>query len=219
MGKGQYYHWHMFGENNPKYNGNKGKDNPMYGKKAWSSGKTKETDSRLLEIGNKLKGMFSGDKNPSKRPEVRKKISNTITNLWEDEEYRNTMEESFKEHSSKPEWREKRREIAINQKNPVRETSIERIIQKGLSDLGLIFEKHIAINSIAKPDIIFPKEKIAIFCDGNYWHNYPLGKEKDRIQTRKLEELDWTVLRFWEHEINNNPIDCINIILSVFNTT
>jgi len=44
----------------------KGKGNPNYGKK-----RTKETRKKISKA---LKGMFSGDKNPSKRPEVREKI-------------------------------------------------------------------------------------------------------------------------------------------------
>lgn len=54
-------------------------------KNSWNRGKTKYTDSRVLkgsltyqknkELG--LHNSLSGDKNPSKRPEVRQKISNT----------------------------------------------------------------------------------------------------------------------------------------------
>lgn len=77
-----------------------------------------------------------------------------------------------------------------------------------------------------KPDIVFTKYKIAIFCDGDFWHghNWALrgmtsleeelngysqywkdkilkNIERDEIVNKKLLAMGWTVLRFWENEI------------------
>lgn len=49
----------------------KGKNNPMYGKPSWNRGLTKETDIGVKKISESM----LGDKNPMRRPEVRKKIS------------------------------------------------------------------------------------------------------------------------------------------------
>lgn len=76
------------------------------------------------------------------------------------------------------------------------------------------------------PDIVFTKAKLAIFCDGDFWHgrdwetraqklshgtnaSYWLAKiqrnmERDRINTKKLEETGWKVLRFWESQIKTD---------------
>jgi DNA mismatch endonuclease, patch repair protein len=73
------------------------------------------------------------------------------------------------------------------------------------------------------PDILFPRARVAVFCDGDFWHgnnwetrrqklkagtnpDYWLAKiqrnmERDRETTLHLEGLGWTVLRFWESEI------------------
>src|SRR5689334_11197381 len=75
------------------------------------------------------------------------------------------------------------------------------------------------------PDFIIKEKKIAIFCDGDFWHGYTYknGKKlptkywqekierniaRDRKITRKLRAEGWKVLRFWEHDINRNINSC-----------
>ncbi|MHB8597480.1 MAG: very short patch repair endonuclease [Ktedonobacteraceae bacterium] len=74
-----------------------------------------------------------------------------------------------------------------------------------------------------KPDFIFPKQRIAIFIDGCFWHGCPTcankkpasnseywtakvsrNQKRDRTAYEKLSSEGWLVLRFWEHEIKNN---------------
>lgn len=74
-----------------------------------------------------------------------------------------------------------------------------------------------------RPDIVFLKERVAIFCDGDFWHGRDLparlaklsrghnarywvakvqrNVDRDRRQTQALEAAGWTVLRFWETDI------------------
>jgi DNA mismatch endonuclease (patch repair protein) len=77
-------------------------------------------------------------------------------------------------------------------------------------------------NLPGKPDIAFPSRKTAIFIDGCFWHHCPecysepksnkdywLPKiqrnvERDRRNQTALEEMGWTVIRIWEHEIDKN---------------
>jgi DNA mismatch endonuclease (patch repair protein) len=72
---------------------------------------------------------------------------------------------------------------------------------------------------VVRPDFIFPKTKCAVFVDGCFWHQCPLhatspasnklfwkaklrsNVERDRLATRLLRRLGWTVIRFWEHEL------------------
>ena len=83
-----------------------------------------------------------------------------------------------------------------------------------------------------KPDIAITKYKIAIFCDGEFWHGKNWIDRKESIKTnssywiqkierniakdneieKKLDKLGWTVLRYWGKEINKNLNDCINEI-------
>jgi len=80
---------------------------------------------------------------------------------------------------------------------------------------------------IGNPDFAFTKYKIAIFCDGDFWHGkdfsqlkrrlndeYWINKiEKNRNRDKKYDNIlkkeGWTVFRFWESEINANINKCI----------
>jgi len=110
---------------------------------------------------------------------------------------------------------DKIREARLRQVLPKKDTIIEVAIQKGLDYLGIHYEKHLPVCDICQPDIVFPEKKVAIFCDGNYWHNRPKAKEKDMKQNEILIENHWKILRLWEHEINEDLNDCINRILEI----
>ena len=51
------------------------------------------------------------------------------------------------------------------------------------------------------PDFAFPKDKIAIYCDGYKYHADSDSFQKDRQQSRELQLQDWSVLRFSGSEI------------------
>lgn len=70
-----------------------------------------------------------------------------------------------------------------------------------------------------KPDFVFPKQKVAVFVDGCFWHSCPkcsnvpkqnrefwLSKlkktrKRDRMITQYLQARGWLVLRLWEHRL------------------
>lgn len=82
-----------------------------------------------------------------------------------------------------------------------------------------------------RPDIVIEKYKLAIFVDGDFWHGYEWEKRKpktnesfwipkiernmqrDRYANEALNEMGYTVMRFWEHEVIKNLELCINQIL------
>jgi DNA mismatch endonuclease (patch repair protein) len=67
-------------------------------------------------------------------------------------------------------------------------------------------------------DVVFPRARVAVFVDGCFWHgcsehHRPATKRaefwadkiagnrtRDAETTATLEEHDWKVMRFWEHE-------------------
>ena len=67
-----------------------------------------------------------------------------------------------------------------------------------------------------KPDFVFPKERLAIFVDGCFWHGCPRcyikpkqnakfweekiggNKRRDRKVSRQLRAEGWSVCRIWE---------------------
>jgi DNA mismatch endonuclease (patch repair protein) len=70
-----------------------------------------------------------------------------------------------------------------------------------------------------KPDFVFPKERVAVFVDGCFWHGCPIhatwpkqnaefwltkiskNQARDRLVNRELRKAGWRVLRIWEHEL------------------
>lgn len=109
-------------------------------------------------------------------------------------------------------------------------TKIELKLRQKLHQLNIFFYKNKKIYNF-RPDILLPQYKIAIFCDGNFWHgqnfsklkfykNESFWKEKIKRNIERDLETDiclrdngWESLRFWESDINNNITLCIKRIL------
>lgn len=72
-----------------------------------------------------------------------------------------------------------------------------------------------------KPDFVFPKERVAVFVDGEFWHGHPtLGQipktneefwkskierniARDSLVNKTLESKKWKVVRIWQSELKN----------------
>ena len=123
------------------------------------------------------------------------------------------------------------REKRLHQVFPIKDSKIEKILQEQLKKHKIKFQKHLPI--LGQPDL-FIEPNICIFADGDYWHGwtYLQGKDfsdnkrlnneyfKSRIQNDKkismqLVEQEYKVLRFWEHEINENPEKCFQKIIKI----
>lgn len=88
-----------------------------------------------------------------------------------------------------------------------------------------------------KPDVVFTKYHVAVFCDGDYWHghnwairglssleeelagysefwrNKILGNiERDAKINHSLQEMGWTVVRLWESDIRADIDNCVQRI-------
>jgi DNA mismatch endonuclease, patch repair protein len=111
----------------------------------------------------------------------------------------------------------------------LRNGSLELLVQRELVKLGLRFRRNYK-SLKGTPDIVFPKEKVVIFVDGDFWHGWRLpawehklsnfwklklraNRRRDQRNFRSLRAADWTVIRLWEHEIYSNSGRCINRIL------
>lgn len=103
----------------------------------------------------------------------------------------------------------KNRERRLFQVFPLRETYIEIAIQNALKKRSIVFTTQKFI--LGRPDI-FVEPNIAVFCDGDYWHNRSGARERDNYVNETLTKQGYKVIRLWEHEINNNLDWCINKI-------
>lgn len=126
--------------------------------------------------------------------------------------------------------KEKRSQImsGIRSKN----TKPEILLRKALFARGLRYRINYKTLP-GKPDIVFPRQKVAIFVHGCFWHSHPgcndshLPKtnipfwsnkissnvKRDRINIDKLHTLGYTVIIVWECELKksnlNNLVDDI----------
>ena len=114
-----------------------------------------------------------------------------------------------------------------------KDTKIEVLLRKALWDRGYRYRKNYK-DLPGKPDIVLTKYKIAIFCDGEFFHGkdweelkprlknsnnseYWINKisknmERDDEINKQLLFLGWTVIRFWGDEIKKNTDGCIKVI-------
>ncbi len=110
-------------------------------------------------------------------------------------------------------------------------TKIEIILGKALWKKGFRYRKNVK-KVFGKPDFVFNKYKIAVFCDSEFWHGKDWETKKYEIKTNrdfwykkiernierdeevnlKLKKEGWVVLRFWGKEILKNTENCVKKI-------
>lgn len=112
-------------------------------------------------------------------------------------------------------------------------TKIEVILRKALWNAGFRYRKNYD-KLPGKPDIALTKYKIAIFCDGEFFHgkdwevlkpklekgNNPdfgikkitRNQQRDDEVNKQLLFMGWTVIRFWGNEIKKNPEQCVKVV-------
>ena len=87
-----------------------------------------------------------------------------------------------------------------------------------------------------KPDFYFPKNKVAVFIDGCFWHGCPQcghvpnvnrpfwqakierNQKRDRDTDEYLQQLGIGAVRFWEHELHESPVECLRRLLVAIET-
>ena len=111
-------------------------------------------------------------------------------------------------------------------------TKPELYVFAALKKLNLKFKKHYDV--LGKPDIAFPKLKIAVFIDGEFWHGRRFKKERetykqfwikkiegnikrDRKNRALLKKEGWKVIRIWDMDLKKNPEKEMAKIISTVN--
>jgi DNA mismatch endonuclease, patch repair protein len=105
-------------------------------------------------------------------------------------------------------------------RNPKFNTGVELRLRSELHRRGLRFRAHLAIpisGSKVRPDIVFTRQRLAVFVDGCFWHCCPehgvmprhnseywtekiaRNRRRDDKVNSELARLDWMVVRLWEH--------------------
>ncbi len=111
-----------------------------------------------------------------------------------------------------------------------KDTGLEVCLRSELHKRGLRFRKHVR-DLPGKPDIVFPRARVAVFIDGDFWHGYRLpaweeslsefwkrkirsNRERDRKNFRKLRAMGWHVVRVWQHQAKGDLEGCFERIMS-----
>lgn len=114
-----------------------------------------------------------------------------------------------------------------------KDTKIEVILRKALWSKGYRYRKNYK-KLPGSPDIALTKYKIAIFCDGEFFHGKDWDTLKKRLEksnnsefwinkisrnierddeiNKKLDFEGWTVIRFWGEDIKKHMDECVKVV-------
>lgn len=114
-----------------------------------------------------------------------------------------------------------------------KDTSIELKLRKALWHKGYRYRKN-KQDLPGKPDIVLTKQKIAIFCDSEFFHGKDWDVLKPRLEkgdnkdywvkkisknmqrddevNKQLLFMGWTVIRFWGKDIMKRTDECVKVI-------
>jgi DNA mismatch endonuclease, patch repair protein len=109
---------------------------------------------------------------------------------------------------------------AVMQSNRSKDTRHEVALRRELHRRGLRFRKHVALvpGLRFRPDIVFPRQRLAVECLGCFWHRCPTdgiiprtntkywrakldrNVARDRRNAAAVAASGWHLIVVWEHE-------------------
>lgn len=106
------------------------------------------------------------------------------------------------------------------------DTRCELVLRHELWRRGFRYRLHVP-GLPGRPDIVFPRDRVVVFCDGDFWHGRDLERRlaklsqghnstywvakvrrnvaRDRENDRALQAEGWTVVRAWETDVLRAP--------------
>lgn len=116
---------------------------------------------------------------------------------------------------------------------PRRDTGPEMLIRREAHRRGMRYRVDAALPGMPRrrADMVFAGRKVAVFVDGCFWHSCPehtsipranriwwveklrRNSERDRETDAHLQDLGWTVLRFWEHDDPERVVDVVESVV------
>jgi DNA mismatch endonuclease (patch repair protein) len=110
--------------------------------------------------------------------------------------------------------------------NRDRDTRPEILLRRALWKMGARYQKNVTALS-GKPDLVFPRVRIVVFCDGDFWHGrnwealrrklekranaaywvqkIAANRERDRTTRALLRRAGWHVIALWESDVRRDP--------------
>lgn len=110
-----------------------------------------------------------------------------------------------------------------------RDTKPELALRRGLWAAGVRGWRCHRKGLPGKPDLSFGPSRVAVFVDGCFWHGHPdhftpgksgdywdakiaRNQERDKENDEALLGLGWSVLRFWDFEVQQDLADCVGAV-------
>ena len=205
------------------------------GKRFWESMTKSQKQNSALTKNWFVKGQVSHNKGKKASITTRKKQSRSATIRFQTQKH--PHQGTHRSEKTKRLLREAR----LRQKPTKGETWPEKFAAKMLKKVKITFEKQ---KSFRNPPCIvdlYIEPKICVFLDGDYWHCNPndyvykkklnpgfkpsdqiSGKKyakdvwvKDKKITRGLRKKGYSVLRFWQSELETDPEKCLQEIIKI----
>jgi DNA mismatch endonuclease (patch repair protein) len=121
----------------------------------------------------------------------------------------------------------------VKRRTPSRDTRPEVLLRRALWARGMRYRT--GLRTLAgRPDIVFVRARVVVFCDGDFWHgkDWPSRKKKllrgansdywtakiegnirrDIRTTSTLRTEGWVVLRYWESAIKSDAASIVELI-------
>ncbi len=129
--------------------------------------------------------------------------------------------------------------LAIMRANPPSGTRPETRVRSALQRAGLRFwkDRSISLDGLrTRPDVLFPRARVAVFIDGCFWHCCPEhgstpkanpqywpaklmnNVARDRLIDDALFGSGWTVVRVWEHDAAEDVVARVAAAVAVART-
>jgi DNA mismatch endonuclease (patch repair protein) len=105
-------------------------------------------------------------------------------------------------------------------------TQPEVLLRRTLWRMGARYRKNVK-GICGKPDLVFPRARIVVFCDGDFWHGRKweslrqklerranaaywvqkirANRERDRRTRSLLRRAGWRVITLWESDVRRDP--------------
>jgi DNA mismatch endonuclease, patch repair protein len=121
-------------------------------------------------------------------------------------------------------WRPEQRR-RLMQRVRTKDTAPEVALRQALWAAGIRGWRLHSRSVVGKPDLAWIGRRLAVFVDGAFWHGHPAhywgqsgpfwdakiqrNRERDRAVDKELAGTGWTVIRFWDFEVENELERCV----------
>jgi G:T-mismatch repair DNA endonuclease (very short patch repair protein) len=189
-----------------------GSGNPMYGKKSWNSGKTKDNNDILRHISEKTMNHYVSDDTRRKQSaSAKKRLVHGHTGHKHSEE----SKEKMRQHTLK---------MIRCGRYPQTRSKPCIAVSEILDDMDIEYREE-EIRGPFSFDFYIPSKDVFIEVDGDYFHSNPIkfpngpktstqrrNAYRDMVKARFSHENGYHVIHIWEYDINNDMPSVVRLL-------